>query len=416
MRFRSALLLLLLTCLSLLGQAQAQTSEEPEQHAADDADLLWSPITRRELQYYATLLHLEKDQLQQLLELHQGYRTQVLALVPIADARAAAQIKHLRPGEPHAPGRSRARFDAAYFLLDETERLTATLFADAAALLKESQLTLMPAAERARRRHVNQQLCVSSVERVDLIRLVRDLGLERTSDLNEALLNYELRIDRLMVEKHSRVRRLFEELADAEIKGNEDPSTLGRVISELTRGSLTIRDMIRHQSRLIEATLPETDQKRWRREFNRRGYPGVYDHDATVSAREAILKKFDLSPEQRAQIEELASRYQREAEQLAPAYIAALDSWHDLMASNDALKVLSQVDKTDENDDLGKARDARERLARNCVSRMLAVLTPEQRANAGELPGADGVTPGADLFPILEGHGDRRREWDQTED
>ncbi|MCX5691583.1 MAG: Spy/CpxP family protein refolding chaperone [Planctomycetota bacterium] len=416
MVFRRALLLMLLACLTFVGQARAQASEEPEQHAQNDADLLWSPVTRREIQYYATLLHLEKDQLQQLLELYQGYRTQVRALVPIADARAAAQVKQLRPGEPKSPGRSRARFDAAYFLLDETERLTTTLFADAAALLKESQLPFLPAAARARRRHVNQRLCISSVERVDFIRMARDLGLEHTPELDEALLNYELRIDRLMVEKHSRVRRLFEELADAEIQGNEDPSTLGRVISELTRGSLSIRDMIRHHARLIEMTLPEADQKRWRREFNRRGYPGVYDHDATLSARAALLKNFDLTPEQRAQIEELAVRYQREAEQLAPAYIAALDSWHDLMARNDAMKVLSQVDKTDENDGLGKARRARERLARDCVSRMLATLTPEQRAKSVDLPGAEGVNPGADLFPILEGHEDHRREWDQTED
>ena len=86
------------------------------------------------------------------------------------------------------------------------------------------------------------------------------------------------------------------------------------------------------------------------------------------------------------------------------------------MARNDAMKVLSQVDQADENDALGKARQARERLARNCVSRMLAVLTPEQRAKSGGLPGADGVNPWADLFPILEGHGDNRRDWDQTED
>ena len=403
---RLCLLVLSATTLFAIGA-------EPQGHAERDADLLWSPLTRREVEHYAAMLRVDREQAQTIRTLFHGYRSEVLATITIADAKCPAP----KPGEPKSAGRHLKRFEAAYFLLDETDRLSAAFFRDLEGVLTPEQAAALPAVMRARRRHVGSRLCVCGMERVDLIKVATSLGLERTPDLDAALAGYEERVNRLMIEKSRRVRRLFEELAQAELEArNQDPRLLGRVIRDLTKGSVTVRDVVARQSQIIQATLNERDAKRWKQEINRLAYPRVYASNATSDAYAQIRKVSTLTKAQVERLDEIAARYEREAEELAPAYVRAINHWQEQMAANDSLEVLEAANKLDEHEPLERSRRLRDQLARSTVGQMFALLTPEQKLTFKDPPTAERIELNEDLFPIEDGHSEQRRDWDQAED
>ncbi len=385
-----------------------------ESFARGEADLLWTPITRREVDHFGQLLGCDHDQKAAIFTLFKGYRTQVLAI-------AEADEKHIKESRDDESLDRRlrkiAKYDAIYHTLDETDRLNGEFFKDLHALVSETQASLLPTLERYHRRHSGNRLCVSGAERLDLIEVAEAAGVARTPELIEALADYEERLDHLLIEKGHRIRKLFERVADAEIHKEEfDEQTLGEVLRLLAKGSLEIRDFQLGRARSIGLMLTDEERARWTTIIRERAWPRVYAFDLTGDALKLLTGVDSLTPEQKAAIVARHDRYLEAAARLGPAYVRAIDQWQEQMARRDVLKVLEEAREESAENALFAATADREKLAQACVEDMTAVLTADQRKALKSKPDATSPRVNEDLLPIGDGHADYLGEWEQKDD
>ncbi len=395
--------LVALTCFARFAPAQ-------QRHPVrENIGIVWSPVTRREAEHYGVLLRLDHDQMAALVALHRGYRSEVFDVVDHLDEQAA---KFDEASLKDASSR-KDRYGLEIKALEETDRLTQTFFRDVAELLNESQRERQPAADRAQRRHVGLRLTICGPERADLVDMVSSLGLDHTPDLDEALASYEERLDRLMIEKARRIRRLFEEIINARIReGDASVEQIGDALSQLAKGSLVIRDLARDYARRIESLLPEEQRARWRREFNICAYPRAYSNEAIKAALAAARAVPTLTAAQRQSLDTIATDFDSQSGSLATAYITAVDRWQEQMAERDAFSVMSQADKASKDNPLHVATVARNELALATVAKIKGALTAAQLTEIKAFPTAGRVQSGADLLPIGDGYEEHEASWE----
>lgn len=381
---------------------------------ADDSDLLLNPVSRRDFDRLVDLLG--KDvQAQAVEQLYAGYRRGVLDL--------RNRFKQFRSGRNEDPTRAamdeaakkRQDLDALMRLVDQTDSLTASLYDDARSLAGPDKSDRVDAAERFHRRRAGMRLAVCGPERADLVAVAAELKVTRSREFDDALSDYERRLDDLMKRKLRRVRTLFEELAEAEIR-KQPPITeaIGEVLRKLTAGSLELRDFNVRQSRILRDLLPESEQAAWTRAFNARAYPRVYGVDLTADAYAQVRSAEGLSQEQLEAIDRAHERYRSEVTGVDARYVAALNRRHDALAKFNVVAFLDEVDKNADRDDLAAAAKDRNALAAACVRRMLDVLTAEQRAGMKDPPTHDDASYKDDIMPLGDGDDDRE-EWREGE-
>jgi hypothetical protein len=243
------------------------------------------------------------------------------------------------------------------------------------------------------------------------VAIANDLQVTRSRDFDDALSDYERRLDDLMKRKLRRVRTLFEELAEAQVR--ESPpiaEAIGEVLRKLTAGSLEIRDFNVRQARILCDLLPESEQAAWTRAFNARSYPRVYGVDLTADAYAKVRSVEGLSTEQLDAIDRIHERYRSEVTGADARYVAALNLRHDTLARFNVVAWLDEIDKQPGLDELKAAAEDRNALARACVRRMLDALTSEQRAGMKEPASSEEARAHEDIMPLGDGDDDRG-EW-----
>lgn len=383
----------------------------PSSARAGEEDILFNPVSRRDLDRMTSSPQADDRQSEAVRSLHAGYRREVLTL------RARwRDTKRVRSEDPKQAAleesvRERENFAALYDLVDGTDALTRVFFDDLRSLAGPGRVEQVEATERLYRRRVGMRLSVCGPERADLVAIASELRVTRSPDFDEAMLDYERRLDELMKRKLRRVRVLFEELAEAEIR-DQPPITeaIGEVLRKLTAGSLEIRDFNTRHARILRDLLPEAEQGAWTRAVNARSYPRVHGRDLTADAYADIRSVDGLSPDQLEAIDRIHERYRTEVTGVDARYVAALNRRHDAMAKFNVVAFLDEVNKHPEHDELESTVKDRNALASTCVRRMLDVLTREQRAAFKHSPVATGASDSEDIMPLGDGDVDRD-EW-----
>lgn len=382
----------------------------PPTARGDESDLLLNPVSRRDLDRLLNAFE-GTSQSQAIESLYGGYRRSVL------DQQARfRELKKARAEDPKRAAmeeatRKRDDFAAVYRFVDQVEALSASFFVDVRSIAGPELSGRVDAAERFSRRRAGMRLAVCGPERADLVAIANDLQVTRSRDFDDALSDYERRLDDLMKRKLRRVRTLFEELAEAQVR--ESPpiaEAIGEVLRKLTAGSLEIRDFNVRQSRILRDLLPESEQAAWTRAFNARSYPRVYGVDLTADAYAKVRSVEGLSTEQLDAIDRIHERYRSEVTGADARYVAALNLRHDTLARFNVVAWLDEIDKQPGLDELKAAAEDRNALARACVRRMLDALTSEQRAGMKEPASSEEARAHEDIMPLGDGDDDRG-EW-----
>ncbi len=389
----------------------------PDTRGADEADLLFNPVGFRHVDRIAEILGADQAQTEAILALHAGYRRNVLDLRKSYRQERAArhQANNARSAQPDEAAEKRADFNATYDVVDAVDALTRGFFADLGTLAGPHASAKVEAAERFHRRRVGGRLTVCGPERADLIELAREVGVTRSAAFNEAMAEYELRFDDLMQRKQRRVRALFEELAEADIKDSPPISeAIGEVLRKLTGGSIEIRDFNVRQARILRDLLPEAEQAAWTRAFNTKSYPHVYGRDLTADAYAKFRSMEGLDADQLEAIDRIHERYRNEAVGADARYVTALNRRHEALSKANVVAFMDEIDKRPDIDDLTRAIDDRNSLAAACVKRMADVLTGEQRVGLKDPPRAETASKHDDLMPLGDGDEDRE-QWREAE-
>ena len=147
---------------------------------------------------------------------------------------------------------------------------------------------------------------------------------------------------------------------------------------------MKVRDVNVTFARQVSDTLPTELKQQFDTEFQRRSFPQVYAPTYAERVVDTAITFEDLTPDQRAQIEALQNRLDREIE-------AANARWADAVRADEAdpsTEVLiaeqfgmpMEIRIGEEPAALQEARDARSELVSQYLDQVRSLLTPEQKA------------------------------------
>ncbi len=325
-------------------------------------------ISRRSVSRYGDLLGLDDEQRKVLEVLYEGYA------VAYQDARAA-----MTEGLQELSTRFRETQDLAAFreempeileaFRDRTSSLEEGFFRDLDAILRDEQRERMDRVERMRRRETGLRSSVSGAG-VDLIDIVDGLQITENADLEQALFEYEMALDRVLREGERATNHLR--------RRHIDSDAVSREFRRLREFGLKLRDLNDRHARIIGDLLGVDDRERFMRQVRERGYPQVYRRPYVRRVIDAARGFEDLSEEQRARLGTILEEYEREAERLNEAWVREIRASDEQDGANTFVTLgggrVSFAGGGDSDTPLARAMRARRDLDRRIEEEVLALL------------------------------------------
>jgi Spy/CpxP family protein refolding chaperone len=334
-------------------------------------------ISRTSLDRYAETLGLDEAQRDMARTLHEGY---VAAYQDAARERREA-IGALTRSADDAEDRSAFRERMPEIMRrfrDRTAELEKSFLDDLRSVLTPEQARAWPRVERMRRRETGLARAGLAGESVDLIEVVRALGL-RAEGLAETLDQYEADLDRTIRERAAAMEE-FREVRPGDGRPL-DAEAMRAMMAKARESGEKIREVNRAYARRIEALLPESARPGFSGEVRRRSFPQVYRTPHTLRLYEAAARFDDLAPAQRQQIEEDRRSYERELAVVNERWAdAVLESEKD--GQSGAVSADGQLMRFRFGDDPGplqEARKARRELDERFRDRLLNRLSQDQK-------------------------------------
>jgi hypothetical protein len=218
---------------------------------------------------------------------------------------------------------------------------------------------------------------------IDLVEIVREMELgdlpnEQRAALEAGLERYAVELDRIVQRRFAMVedfatRRL--ELME-EHGGNpmspEAQALYGSVVDEGREVIFESRELQKRHADRIERTLPAEHRARFREAFDRQYAERVYAPSATGRAFTTALAMEDLTAEQRAAIEPMRERYERELASANRGWVEAIEAAEAEMTIQHLWGLKGQPEE------LTAARDARRKLDAKTLAKLRELLTDEQ--------------------------------------
>jgi len=338
------------------------------------------PVNSRDLDKYALILSLDKEQTEALTALLEANQQEFND----AAKTAREQIENLREEarEARDPEAWRAMGTQMETFRKARQKMEDSFFADFKAVLTEEQAQKFPRIERQRRREQTIGRGLMSGERVDLIRSVEDLkltpdqvaALQPTIDLYEADLDREL-ITRNAVyeESQTKIREMFE-------AGNMDD--MQKVLEKGREASKRVRDVNRRYARQLETMIPDDAQAKFTDEIRRESFPTVYRTTQATRAIDAAKAFADLEETQKAALDAIGENYTRELGTLNKQLEAAtLEREESLTAQDLMSRGMGGGFGGGEDGPVGELRQKRRDLDSTTMDKLRALLTPEQIEN-----------------------------------
>lgn len=380
-----------------------------------------SVITSRDLRKWSTILGLSSDQMDAAKTLHEAYRE-----AHGAETKAMMDVMREAQSDFMETQDTSAFKDVAGKSAAIGERITALdrqFMDDIKSLLDARQSELWPKVERHNRRVKSLPGGMLSGEAANLITVVEDLKIsEPTPELKDAIEQYELDLDKAIVERDTRRKAL--EKQSQELMKDFDPTKMDigkmRAIMQDTRkAGVPVRDVNLRHSRLLASAIPADLKPDFDTRIRRALYPRIYRESHPDKSFKAALAFDDLTAEQRDAVTRLADAYTRDLSALNDRWAAAVaeeerDGGGDPFMGFGRFVPGASGDETWPTDEPKKAR---RELDNSTIEKLKAALTPEQ---SDRLPkrevdnpwmpnfgGDDGED--ADESPARPSRSDRRR-------
>jgi hypothetical protein len=384
------------------------------QSLADDAGPFYRPILSSQVDRYATIAGLDADQKQSVRALYRGYKDAFKQAEKATSQELEKQLNASREN-PRGPQDRRERMKQIRRFIEDTKVLESTFFDDFQAILRPDQTERMKSVKLARSRDYGLRFAAMAGDGVDLAKLFDDLKLVRTSEIAEALDDYESQMQRQLEAKD----QIFTTFFDLSMNEAEpDPEKVNEMFSKYIEQSVRIRDLNRQSSRLIASLLPEEKQDLWNRELKVRTYPTVYRKLAADKALIATKEFKQLTDSQRDQLTSIQESYQRNLEAVNQRWMAAIDLWQTKL-STEGLDIIGSHLSAGSDDPLNKARQERKDLDAKTLSQVKQLFTQDQQAQL--FPNDDSSAPQIsdsmnDIAPFASGDDAIEDEWASEED
>jgi len=346
----------------------------------NNAQMMQDTITRRGLDRYCKLLGLDKDQKDAAKALFEGQQTETATL----QKETAEKMKEL--GE-----KARENSDFSVYqtempammkaMAEKGEKLEESFFADLKALCNDEQLANWDTVTRFRRREKAMRFGFVSGSAVDMIAVTEKVkpATESVSDLKDTLLQYELEVDKLLVE----FERVGKESQKDMFEGGAmfDMTKIESMMRKFYDAGALVRDVNRKYERQIAPLLSEEERTKLDLEVKRRSHPKIYKASRPQQLFDAAMGLADLTAEQREQLVVLREGYNREASPINERWAKAAEEKEEKAGGTVMVMIQGfQMQGGGADDPVKTARESRKEVDDKTKDRIEAVLTKEQVA------------------------------------
>jgi hypothetical protein len=374
-----ALAALAAAVLSVAAPAQAQ----PRRGFGDVAE---PRIDSQEIEKYKDMLGLSEDQLDAARELHQAYIAELAKLNDRAREVTEAARNEFRETRNATVWRDLRGVIEKFS--DQRDALTESTLDDLRLLLSPEQDARWINVEQfRRRRHDLTQGATLSGEAVDLIAITDEAALppESVGAVRSLLAQYAPELDRAIVER-DRVRARLRDAERAEDDGGPDLSDAEETefFQDIKAKSAAIRDLNRKYVRQIVAEIGPEPGAEYETAFQRASFPRVYGESSAEKAFRATFDMADLTPAQADQIRASQAAYLRDRA-AANAKIAAAIEAQEMAQAEPSRRGPGFFRDREGNNEIQEMLEARRASDLDALTKLRAILTPEQ---AGRLPEA----------------------------
>ncbi len=349
-------------------------------------------ISKRNVQLYSKILGFDKDQMDTMMTLHDGYLSEHRRITEEMQGYFKKIQEEVQESKDFSIYQKEVPKKQQEFA-KQMEAAQKSFLDDVKGLCNPTQEEKWPVLERHRKRETYLRMAFVAGVSVDVVDCVRRVGLppeegKPSPEVREALEQYEMTMDR----KLSDVERMAK---DAESKAMEmatsgDFQKIQEMMKKFSDEAIQIRNINRDNARRVSALLPEETRAKFDKEVQRRSFPRVYRKSYVERALDSAEKFKDLDADQKTAIAEIKSGYTREAGPMNEKWAQAITEREDKEGSS--YLAMFNFGGQKQDDPVSLARKARKDLDGQYKDKLMAVLKEDQKR---QLPKEDAVPAGA---------------------
>lgn len=329
-------------------------------------------ITTRSVDEYAKLLGLTAEQHETVKTLHEGYRAAWKAADEERESKQEAAQEKMQDGDFEAM--SKAISETMDAFAEKTTKLEAQFMEDMKTTLTAEQMDKWPAVERHRRRDTRLRAATFSGANVDLIRVVaRTQSDPGTSEFSQLLSEYEMAVDRQIVENTSRLSSV----PRPDDNQGFDPKHQDELMKVMGENGKALRELHRGFARRLAGLMTEEGRARFEADVAKRSFPQVYETTHVEDCLTAASGFSDLDASAKETVRQLQEQWQRESVALNKSWADAISKAEEDAGGSMALQI-QQMTGGGGNTEIKAAREARRELEKRLRSRLDEVLTSAQ--------------------------------------
>jgi hypothetical protein len=356
-------------------------------------------ISKRSATLYGKILGFDKDQIETLGTLHEGYLAEHRRITE----EMQGYMKKIQEEVEETKDWTLYQKQVPKKMQEFTKRMEESqkvFLDDVKGLCTPEQEAGWDVLERHRRREMFLRFNFIAGSGVDLVDVARRTGMspeegKMPAEVREAMDAYELAMDRKLAEVEREMRE--QETKMMEMAANMDFAKMQEAMKKFSDQAVQVRNLNRENARRVSAAVPEEFREKFDQEVLRRTYPRVYRKPHVVRSFDAAEKFSDIKEDQKAAIKDLRELYARESQPLNEKWSAAITERED----KEGASFLSMMNwrQQEKDNPVTMSRRARQDLDKEYSKKLAEILTEDQKSR---LPKEDvkpqTAGPGADMM------------------
>jgi len=343
-------------------------------------DALQPTVNSREIERLTKIVGLDKDQQEAVKTLFESYQEQFRARSQDLRTRMERTREEFRDSrDPTVWQNIRGDFEKFRPVREEMEK---SFMSDVKTVLREDQQATWPKFEMTLRRARGLSRGRMSGERVDLLAIVEraDLPADSKALVAPLLDQYEVDLDRALT---ARMEFEQEQMAKGfDAFQNGDMEAVQKMIESGRKLSIAVRDVNRRYARQVEDLAPEDKKPVIAAEVKRQSFGRIYNETRAERLVKAAQGMKDLTEEQRASVETLASSFGREVASLNDQLAKAQEKTEMTFTADNMMSMF----RGGEGGPMDELYTKRRQLGTRTEDELRKLLTPEQQE---QLPKAE---------------------------
>jgi hypothetical protein len=251
---------------------------------------------------------------------------------------------------------------------------------DLKSILTEPQLEKWPAVDRMLRRDTLSRSFMAG-ERLNLITMLEQMKLpeDKQKALKETLDQYELELDRELIERNKLQTEVMGGMQNF-FRVQGDPDAMAKaeeLVNKNREASMRVRDVHRKYARLVESMLEGEQAAKFNDAVKRESFPEVYRERYGDRVVAAAIAMSEIDQSQRDALTALLESHQRETQQINSKHEQAIAEREKNFSISGMMGRMGGMGGPDQAL-MEEVRTARRTLEESTITKVKAILTPEQ--------------------------------------